>query len=416
MALPETLGLIAALGTFAGLDAEVAVRAEGRASAVVPSTLRPEPRAEAAILPSATVLADAWRLRLITAYAPRVTSSDLVARPAPSVDHLLSLRLQTHHAAPWRAEAAASAFRGATDPLADPLRSAATTPGQYGALRPIPYEWLNTRAAAAAPLGPRTTLGGGGSWIVTRAQSSADGGRFPTRLEGALEGSVSQGLTARDTLLLATRFSRTTVVTRPGDAIAALLGASAALRRRLTASVEAWGGGGAVLVTEADPWSFAQYVLPTAEAGIQRTGPSLQLQGAVRLSPQVDAYSGETRAAGETTWALTWRATTRLSLRAGLTAGTWLDGTVSLGGLDTRLAWAATGRLTLEAGLVGRGQHDRRADFPSFVETAVVVAAAWRSGPPATAASPSATPTGPTGTAARGEATGSSPDAPPVRP
>lgn len=381
MAVPAVLCLIGALGLSAGVNAELGIRAEGRATALARADERLHPRAGATSAPSATLVADAWQLRLTTAYTPRIASTDLAADPLPLIDHQLSLRLETRHARPWRANAAASAFRGATDPLSDPLRTAPTTPGQFAAARPVSYEWLSARAGAELSLDARTVLAGGGSWLVTRAASPGDRGLLPTTRDATLVASLSRGLTPLDTLVLSARYTQAQTVRTDSEG-ATLAGAAGSWRRRVSARLEAWAGAGATLVRES-PGAGAFGVIPTAEGGFARAaeGLRLTLQGAARLAPAVDALSGDVVAVAETSWLVTWRASQRLSLRGSASGGTWLTGRVAFGGFDGRAVWSVRERLTLEAGLVARTQLDLRPEYPSFTESAVVAAVAWRTGP-----------------------------------
>ncbi|HSM94358.1 MAG TPA: hypothetical protein VLT47_15900 [Anaeromyxobacteraceae bacterium] len=379
------LSLTTALGLLAGVTGELGLRAEGRGAALVPAGQELHGRAGATATPTATATADALQLRLTTTYAPRIATSDVAVAPVPFVDHLLSLGLETHHARPWHVTAGASAFRGQTDPLADPLRATATSPEQYGALRPIDYEWLQSRAGAELSLDARSTLSGGASWFVTRASAPTDRALYPTRRDGGVDGAWSRAMTPRDTVRVGGRLGLAWVLGPEGEEATTLLGATVSWRRRLTPAVEGWGGLGATLVGEGRLFDGAggTGVIPTAEAGFSRdaAGYAVGLQGSVRLAPALDAFTGEVRAVCDTAWQLTWRTAPRLSVRAGATAGAWLDGDVWVAGLDARAIWSLRERLSLEAGVVGRAQHDRRPAVPSFAESALVVAASWRTGP-----------------------------------
>lgn len=381
MAGEVLLSLIAALGLSASVSAELGVRAEGRATTVVAADQRSPARAGATASPSANVVADAWALRLTSAYAPRIASNDLAADPIPVVDHALTLRLETRHSRPWRAHATAGAFRGVTDPLADPSGAAATTPGQFAVARAVAYEWLQARAGAVIIVDARTTLTGGGSWRLARARDAAESALFPTAREAALTGSLSRRTTPLDTLALSVRYMEVQTETLLAEEAATLAGAAGSWRHAFSTRLEAWADAGATLVGET--LGGALGVIPTAEGGFARAGDGLRLtvQGVARLAPSVDGLTGEVAVVAETSWQVTWRASRRLSLQAAATGGAWLTGRVAFAGIDGRAVWTLRERLTLEGGLVGRAQRDLRPEYPSFTESAVVAAVAWRTGP-----------------------------------
>ena len=382
MAGEVVLSLVAALGLSASVNAELGIRAEGRATTVVPADLRPPARAAATAAPSATIVADALALRLTSTYAPRIVSNDLAAAPLPVVDHSLTLRLETNHSRPWRAHAAASAFRGMTDPLADPSGTAATTPGQFAVARAVAYEWLHARSAVVIPVDARTTLAGAGSWRLMRASDAADGALLPTTREALVTGSLSRLVSQLDTLQLSARYMEVQTATLLVEEAATLAGAAGSWRHAFSPRLEAWAGAGAMLVRER-PGTGAFGVIPTVDGGFARAGEGLRLtvQGVARLAPSVDALTGEVVAIAETSWQVTWRASRRLSLQGSAAGGAWLTGRVAFAGSIGRAVWTLRERLTLEGGLVGRTQLDLRPEYPSFTEAAVVAAVAWRTGP-----------------------------------
>ncbi len=387
MSCAFALPLVASLVQVASLDAELGLRAEGRSTTLDASGLPRATRASVFAIPSATAIADASRLRLTAAYAPRLWTSDVESRSPVLVNHAVDARLETRHEAPWRAEAAASAIRGMIDPLADPWHAAAAAaePAQIATTGRLRYEELRTGVRGELSLGLRTTVSAGAGWQRSRAIEPESRPLLPTQRRASLDASLTRLATERDTLRLDAG-ARETVTDAPGGRTDTALGSAVATwRRRLSPNLDAWIGGGATLALSDDELEGPRThdVLPRGEAGVARGGEDLALgvEVAARLTTFVDRFTGEVSPMAHLVSALRWRAGERVSFALTASGGARTDGDTVLAGADARVAWALRERLSLELGVTGRWQRERqredRPGVPSFAEATAFAGVAW---------------------------------------
>ena len=378
LALPVIASVVAA----ASADAELGLRAEGRTITLAPSGAPADTRGALLAIPRAALRLDAAALRLQASYAPRFWTSDVADRPSPLVTHEGELRLETRHDRPWRAEAAASAARGRTDPLADPL-AALTQTGvtEATALDPVPFEALRGGLGGSLAFDLRTTLAGSGSAWRTGGIDAADRIRLPLQRGAGAEVSLAHLVSVRDTLRLRANASGTRTAAVGGDVDAASASASAGWRRRLTERLDGWLEAGAALWWEdRGDEPIRRGALPVGEAGLSYRRGDVGAELAAQVAPYTDRLTGELdpMVRGRTT--LRWQRTPRLTLASTASGGTLLDGDTALATWDARARYAMRERLAFEVAVVGRWQREQRNDLPSFMEGGVVVALAWESG------------------------------------
>jgi hypothetical protein len=376
--------LVAAVVALANMDVEFGLRAEGRTSTMAPASQSlgsPESRAALSAIPRAGVLLDGSDLRLTAAYAPRFWSSDVGVRQSPLVNHSVDAGVETRHDRPWRAAATGSAVRGWTDPLADPWHGLGTRAvSQVTSEQSLAFEALDTLAGGSVSLDPRTTVAAKGTWHTSRAANASARALLPPQQTLSLDGSVERLVTERDTLCVAATGTRSTTEMTGGQADSAWASASLTWRRRLTPQLDGWAGGGAALAYDVAPGlSAARSVLPVGEAGIARAGPGvrLELDLVARVTSLVDRLAGDVNPFLDASGGLRWRAAPRWALLGSLSGGTRTDGESAFGALDVRVAWTLRERTALEFGVIGRWQHERRPELPSFVEGGAVVAIAY---------------------------------------
>ncbi len=378
------LPLLTALVSAASADLDLSVRAEGRSSTLAPSGAPRVTRGSALVLPHLGAQVDTERLRLTAAYAPRFWTSDVGASPSPLVDHTLEAGLETRGDGSWRAGANGSATRGRTDPLADLLAVSASgapgAPGQLATTTPLAYETVRAGGRGEVRLGPRTTIGAGGSWSASRGADAAAIALLPTQRVLGANASVGYLLSELDTLRLGADATRSVTAVAGGDVTSEFSTASATWRRRLSPTTDGWGGAGASLTSQQSPGAPAEiHVLPFGQLGFARAGDESRvgLDATVRLVPTVDRYTGAVRSSLEAAGGVRWPLARAVALSAAATAGARTDGETRLGTWDARVVWSVRDRLSLELGVVGRWQRERRPELPSFVEAGAVAAVTY---------------------------------------
>jgi hypothetical protein len=379
------LRLVASLVHVASLDAELGLRAEGQSNTLAAADVADRTRGAWSAVPSASVLADAWRLRLETTYAPRFWTSDAELHPSPLVSHNLTARVETRTEGSWRAEASASAARGMTDPLANVgvVASGTAARTQLATTAPLRFEELRTGARAELTLGPRTTVAAGAAGNASRAIGAAGPELLPLQRGLALDASVSRLATERDTVRVSAQAGRTLTDTPAGETTADVASGLATWRRRLTPFVDGWIGGGASIATsDAPPDAGRVDVLPNGEAGIAREGDELSVatQVVVRLTTSVDRFSGAIDPTVDATASIAWRIAQGVSGAGSASGGGRTDGESASTAAEVRVTWALRERLALEAGIRGRWQYERRPEIPSFFEGATFAGVTWNTG------------------------------------
>jgi hypothetical protein len=377
------LPLVASLAALAGVDAEVGLRAEGRTSTLAPAGLATETRGAILAVPRASLRIAVAPLRIDARYEARIWTSDVERHPSPLATHSAELRLGTRRDLPWRAEVSASAARGRTDPLADPILALASTGLlQATALDPVPFEALRTTASGSIAFGPRTTLAGGATAWHSGASDRADRLTLPVQRGATAELSLARLASLRDTLRLRARGSATTTAGVAADVDAASGWASAGWRRRMTPMLDGWLDAGAALWWEDRPAEPARRgVLPVGEAGAAYERGPATLELAAQAEPYTDRLTGVLDPMMRARAALRWRVSPRTSLASTASAGALPDGDTALASFDARVRYGWRETLAVEVGLVGRWQRERRTAVPTFAEGGVVVALAWESGP-----------------------------------
>lgn len=376
------LPIVASLVVAASADAELGLRAEGRTSTLAPSGAAAETRGALLAIPRAALRLDAAALRLQASYAPRIWTSDVADHPSPLVTHEGELRLETRHDRPWRAELSASAARGRTDPLGDPVAALqAAGASEATALEPVPFEALRAGTGGSLAFDVRTTLAGSASAWRSGGIDAADQLRLPTQRGAMAELSLARLVSVRDTLRLRARAFATRTAMIAADVDAASTSASAGWRRRLTERLDGWVDGGAALSWE-DPADgpVRRGALPVGEAGLAYERGRASAELAAEVAPYTGRLTGELDPMLRGRAGFRWRTSPRLSFASTASGGAIPGGDTALAALDARARYALRERLGLEVGLVGRWQRERRSDLPSFGEGGAVVALAWESG------------------------------------
>lgn len=374
--------LVTSLATLANVAAEVGVRAESRTSTLAPSGIAPDTRSGWLAAGRAGLTIDAWELRFAGSYAPRFWTSDVAARPSPVATHELDARIETRHRAPWTADAEAGVVRGWTDPLADPWQAIQARGAQAATSDSIPFEAVRAGAGTSVPFDLRTTLAGRtAAWRSGGADADARAA-LPTQRGLALDLSLTHRVDPRDTLRIQALATGTTSALAAGSARTGWMTASARWRRRLSPWVEGWAGGGAALSFEDVPLApLRRSGFPVGEAGLGHELPRTSLVLEARIEPYVDRFTAEVGPMALAAGSVRFRWSPRLTLSASASGGARLGGETALATAETAARFALRERLAIELGLLGRWQHERRPELPSFTQGAVLVAIVGDTGP-----------------------------------
>ena len=163
----------------------------------------------------------------------------------------------------------------------------------------------------------------------------------------------------------------------------------------MTRTLDCWAGAGAGVSRRDLPDASAEVrARPVGELGMayesERGGAELSAQ----MVPFTDRFDGDVVLMYQGAGAIHWRESARLSFGVTASGGTTQSRDTALAALDARAAYALAERTSVEAGIVGRWQHERGTDAPSFSEIGVVLAFRWESGAvrPATGAAAGAAP------------------------
>jgi hypothetical protein len=382
------LHAVASLVALASVRGEVGMRTEGRSSTVVVPNLPPDTRASYAAVPRAAVLADAWRLDLSGIYSPQIWANDVAARSSPYVNHVGELRLGSRREGEWSVDGSLLGVRARTDPLGDPVGTAAILAARATAtaattIQPVPYEELRAGLAGSIAVGRRDTVSAGGRWSITQGTNPAARELLPPQRAIGTDLALAHRATERDTLRLVTG-ATWTFTDRPDGTVDATWASALALwRRRLTPTLDAWGGAGAALSREDAPDAASEDLIPVGEAGILRAGEglALSLEVAARVVPFVDRITGELDPFVEGSCAARWRASRSWAFAATASGGAVTDRETAIAQLDLRGIWMVGETLMFELGLLGRWQHEEDPALPSFREGGVLVAVQYATGP-----------------------------------
>lgn len=377
------LSAVVTLAALAGVDAELEIRAESRATTLAPSDVPAVGRGGFSVSPRALLRADASPVRLEARYRARAWTSDVEARPSPILEQEAELRIGTYTSRAWRADAAASLARGSTDPFADAWRALDTEgPSRVAALDPVPYEALRARLGASRSWDRRNTVGTELDAFRAGGRSAEDRAAYPLQRGASAALSWEHLSTPLDTLTLRSRTTATVTDAPDGERDATWTSAEGVWRRQLTRTVAGRIGGGAALSYEDGAGEEPiRGFLPVAEGAMTyaRDGASFEL--AVFLKPYVDQYDGSVEPMGLASLGAGVRASRRVSLGARAYAGALPGGETAHAALDATVRYAARERLNLELGALARWQREARPETPSFFEVGVVAAATWGSGP-----------------------------------
>ncbi len=384
LACALALPALASLVTLVSAEAQLDLDAASRTSTVAVEHASPYAREALLARPGAAVRLDEEPLRLTGTYAATIWTSDVEARPSPLVTHDAQITLESHHASPWHAAASASAARGWTDPLADPVNALASPAGlsQSPSLAPLEFEALRAGFDASWRLDPRSTVTAAGSASRSAAVHEVDRAVLPPQDGATADVGWGYRLSRRNTLQLAIAGTATRTRSAAGTDDSGWARSSAALRLRLARVVEGWAGAG-VLVTRHDAPDLPSRrgATGTGEMGVAYETDRTRAQLSAQAIPFTDRYTGDVAVMYQASGALRWRASERVALTADASAGALRSGVTALASLDARGTYAVHETLALEAGIAGRWQHERRVEYPSFRELGVVVGLRWASGP-----------------------------------
>jgi hypothetical protein len=381
------LHAVASLVALASVRGEVGMRTEGRSSTIVVPNLPPDTRASYAAVPRAAVLADVWRLNLSGVYSPQIWEIDVEARSSPYVNHVGELRLGSRREGEWSLDGSLLGVRARTDPLGDPVGTAAILAARATAtaattIAPVPYEELRTGLIGSIALSQRDTVTAGARWSATQGINAAARALLPPQRTIGADLEFAHRVAVRDTLRLVTG-ATWTFTDRPDGTVDATWARALALwRRQLTLTVEAWGGAGAALIREDAPDTSSQDLIPVGEAGILRAGEgvALSLEAAARVMPFLDRITGELDPFVEASCGARWRASRSWTVAATASGGAVTDRETAIAQLDFRGILTLGERLALEFGLLGRWQHEEDPALPSFREGRVLVAVQFDTG------------------------------------
>lgn len=375
--------LVAPFALAAHVDADLEFRGESRAHALAAAGTATDTRTELLAAGRARLAVDAWALRLTGTYAPRLSTSDVEDRPAPVASHELTARLETHHGAPWSAEAEVSATRGWTDPLADPWRAMlARDSPQAAPPDAVSFEAARAGVAASIPFDLLTTLAARGAAWTSGGADDAARGVFPTQRGAAGEASLMRRVSSRDTVSFQAAGTSNITELPYGVVRTGWVTASAGWRRRITRAVDGWARAGAGLAAEefpAAPTRGSRLAVGGAGLGYEMGRTSLTLEG--RMEPYVDRFTAAIGPMAVASASLRFRWSPRLALAATGAGGARLGGETSLASAAATGRVALGERTALELSLVGRWQHERSPALPSYRQGAVLLAMVWNSGP-----------------------------------
>jgi hypothetical protein len=372
--------LVASLAQLAALDADVGLRVDGFSSTIDAPRTPTVSRTAFSAIPVASAILYAGGLRLTGTYAPRIWTSDVEARPSPTVDQTVEARAATYHDRPWRAEANASATRGRTDPLADPSRVPGLTgDGQVPIYRALSYEELRAGLLADVRLGERTIIGGRVYGQSSRGVAGS-AALVPAQRGAWLETWALRLLTEHDSLRVSL-FASGALTARPAapDAQSGSATAMATWRRRLAPALEGWLGAGASwLYSEPLSAGSRTEVQPAAEAGFSRAGEATTAEASARATTYIDRTTGAVSPSLDARFTLSWRTSERLTVSSTAAGGARTNSETRTAWADARLAWTVRPSLSLETGVVVRGQHDNAPGQASFREVAVFASVVYR--------------------------------------
>jgi hypothetical protein len=376
------LGVLAITLGASGLDAELGLRAESRATTLAPTGTPTLTRESFSVWPRAALVLDVPGARATAEYAPRLWTSDVGRSPDPLVDQNVAARLESRVTGPWRAEASAAATRGRTDPLADlsTLAAAAAT-GQQVSTTPIPYQSLRTVGRGEVQLDPRNTVAAGGSFAVSGGTTPAARALYPTQRTETADLSLTHLATERTTLRVRADGGWTVTSGSGGDVTGGYATLSGSCGWRATPRLTGWVGAGASFGYDDGPTTAAtRRVRPAGQLGLIRdaAGGPVALDLTLRLAPAVDRFSGAVRTLADGTGTLRWQVSPSVAVTTSASAGVFTDGDTMLAGLDVRSAWQLRPRVALTAGVLGRWQREQRPAFPSFREAGVIAGMEYR--------------------------------------
>ncbi len=364
---------------------ELGIRAEGRATTLVPVGGPTETFDSGSMTPSAALAVNLGTLRTDVSYSLRLWSSDVVEIASPRTLQTASARLAVRPPRPWSLELTADGLAGTADPLANPFHTIqAAQPDFVAPSASVPYESLRTGARGERQVDLRTTLGAGAAWSVARGLTPEARLLLPRQQIASADASVAHRLTELDTLRVTGTAARTWTDAPGGRTSYVSASASAAWRRGFAPRTEGWADLG-VGTSEAAHVGGAtsREIFPVAEVGVVHGGPPLALREEVAIgsSAYVDPSTGALVPATEGRCAVRWRAAEHVSLDGSAAVRRSTDGASVLAFAQLWARWWLRPRVSLEAGLLGRSQRDGQQAVPSFSEGAVVGAVSYGGGP-----------------------------------
>jgi hypothetical protein len=373
------LPLVASLAALATADVQVDLRAEARTTVLEAPGSAPLTREGLLARPGAAIAIDVTPLRLTCGYAATVWTSDVAATPSPLVTQDARLRLETFHSRPWRAAVEASAARGWTDPLADPVQALAQRGlSQSPSVEPTEFEAARAGASGSYAFDTRTAVDVEAVAARSQAANAEDLGILPRQDTFAGQLSVGRLLSARTALRLGVGAAQSRTELPAGLDDARWLAASARFQVRVSRPLSAWAGAGAMVTRHESPDRSERTAHPIGEVGVAYARASAEADASAQAVPFTDRFNGDVSVMYQGTAALSWSESARLSFSVSGSAGALPSGDTALAALDVHGRYALGERLAAVAGIVGRWQRERRDDAASYAEIGLVVAMTWQ--------------------------------------
>jgi hypothetical protein len=306
-------------------------------------------------------------------YRPVLAAPRLATSPGVTVLHAGDARLDLRPAPAWLVTASGATARGTTDLLTEARRDAGEL-RTISSLRAISYRADRADLRLAAGLDPRLGVAASAGWFADGGDGAASRAYVPLEQGVRVDAALRWSATPIDAVDGRTEATRVDVLGRTDTLVQGDLG----WRRRVLPTLDAWGRGGAVAVTERGPGGGPRRSwLPALEAGVADAGAPTRLVRSlrVRTGAVVDRSTGDVARELEVLAQVAWRVSAPLTLatRAGATALRLPEGNVRRLSAEARLDWALGRQVTLGAGVFGDWQLADRGALPSVRDGGVLV-------------------------------------------
>jgi len=355
------------------LQLEAGLLTVGRTRTSAPSGGPATTTTEAVLQPRVSAALTGPDVGVALAYRPRLFAPDLLGWDRPDVLHVADVRTTLRLDPAWGLAVVAEGARGTTDMLTESRRAAVPDLQTITTRQLVRYRSARADLRLDGGLGARTTLGASAGWFLDGGEDAPSRALVPIERGVRGDAALRFSATPRDQLEGRLDWTGTQLLART-TSLARLIGT---WRRRVSPTLEAWAGGGAIGAVERQGGGTSRQVFPAAELGASDAArPNLSEELVARLGAYVDRGTGDVARQLEAVATVRWsfaRAWS-LSARGAAAARRTPAEEVRRVSFATFLAWAKVEHVTVGGGVYGDWQAVTATGLPSFYEGGLFLA------------------------------------------